>query len=372
MDNNSKYKVDKGKIIKSPFASFKVLSENVQALDNVSGQSFNISFEHYELIKSCINGMEIEKPSQKQNGILQKLIGKMLLLDEIRMEMVRSLTFQTIDIEVSGLCNAECTFCPREVLKKGRGVGIMSPNIFESIFKKVSGMVKFVGFVGLGEPTLNKKIIAYVKAFKNVGKSVMIITNGSLLTEHLIDQLISARIDGIVVSFQGMTRESYESHMIGLEYDKVKAKVELMLKKAKMKIPITILAVETARNIHDLKGFAEYWRKKGAMATLVKCHSRGNTITDDIIRTNTTSKNIHQRCSLFNTRSFITWKGELLACCHDVRGHGIIGNLVDEEIDCLIDKKLKVIETRKWFPMCIGCDESFKDKLFDIEKEVNK
>lgn len=66
---------------------------------------------------------------------------------------------------------------------------------------------------------------------------------------------------------------------------------------------------------------------------------------------------IDGRCGLFNARSFVSWDGNLLACCHDVHGDTVIGSLFSDSLDALITRKLTIIAEQRFFPICMSCDE---------------
>ena len=54
----------------------------------------------------------------------------------------------SLDLEVAGSCNAECVFCPRDELKHGRGVGIMSEETFARVLELFGPYLSVVGFRG--------------------------------------------------------------------------------------------------------------------------------------------------------------------------------------------------------------------------------
>jgi radical SAM protein with 4Fe4S-binding SPASM domain len=65
---------------------------------------------------------------------------------------------------------------------------------------------------GHGEPLVNPeivKMIEYAKA-KNAAERIEIVTNGSLLSHEMSDSLISAGLDRMRISLQGLDNESYK------------------------------------------------------------------------------------------------------------------------------------------------------------------
>ena len=158
------------------------------------------------------------------------------------------------------------------------------------------------------------------------------------------------------VSFNGHDEGSraYEDDMLGLDYDAARAGVERLLAAADRRVRVYVSAVETSRNQAALAGFVEFWRARGAIAGVVPCHSRGGTIVALRPRATTPSA---PRCGLFNTRSFVSWDGRILACCHDVDGATEVGDVARDDAQAIIGRKLEVMRRGDWFPVCATCDE---------------
>ena len=117
-------------------------------------------------------------------------------------------------------CNFKCGYCIRslssdELTKKGLNNKILNMENFKQIvenLKEFPERIKSIQFSGYGEPLLHPNIAEMVKILKNadVAERVEIITNGSLLTHKLSDDLIDAGLDRLRVSIQGITSEKYQ------------------------------------------------------------------------------------------------------------------------------------------------------------------
>lgn len=72
--------------------------------------------------------------------------------------------------------------------------------------------IKLISFTGHGEPLLNKELPSMISMAKqaNVAHRIEIITNAALLTPRTSEQLIDAGLDGLRISFQGMSAEKYK------------------------------------------------------------------------------------------------------------------------------------------------------------------
>jgi len=126
------------------------------------------------------------------------------------------------------MCNFRCNYClhslPEEVLqKKGFKRQLMEYDTYRRAIDSCAGFtgrLKALIFAGHGEPLIHSDIarmVAYAKE-KQVADRVEIVTNGSLLTRKLADDLIAAGLDRLRVSVQGITGEAYKRTM-GKEFD---------------------------------------------------------------------------------------------------------------------------------------------------------
>ena len=123
-----------------------------------------------------------------------------------------------MDIEPTTGCNFRCTMCdvssPNWVTK----------NMKIETFKKIIDMNKQllqIKLQGMGEPLLIK-YIQFIDYASKYGIFVQFVTNGSLLTEKIIDNLYNKdNISNINVSIDGATKKTFEGIRIRSDFDKV-------------------------------------------------------------------------------------------------------------------------------------------------------
>ena len=115
-------------------------------------------------------------------------------------------------------CNFKCNYCIFSVEKKKRHFisdqVVMNFDLFKKSIDDMSEFpdkIKVLRFVGIGEPLLHKKIARMVEyaASRDVAGVIEILTNASLLTPRLSDDLIAAGLSRLVVSLQGTSRDRY-------------------------------------------------------------------------------------------------------------------------------------------------------------------
>lgn len=110
-----------------------------------------------------------------------------------------------IRIEPVGKCNFRCIHCPtgtkpnqRQAMKEDQFSAIVSQLVDGRCIPRVG--VLYHG----GEPLLNRRAPHYIRMLKDIGVArVQPVSNGSLLTRELAEELIRAGLDEIHVSFDG-------------------------------------------------------------------------------------------------------------------------------------------------------------------------
>lgn len=118
-------------------------------------------------------------------------------------------------VEATNKCNLSCSTCMRNVwdVKYGH----MSNETFERILSTLAEFPEKpdLFFGGYGEPLSHPNILNMVKRAKGLGHRVSLITNGILLTEPVIRQLIESNLDMLWVSLDGASAECYTDVRLG-------------------------------------------------------------------------------------------------------------------------------------------------------------
>ncbi|MDD2850940.1 MAG: radical SAM/SPASM domain-containing protein [Desulfuromonadaceae bacterium] len=122
-------------------------------------------------------------------------------------------------IEPSSACNLSCKFCDfhsnkTEPFRKQKGN--MSMDTFNVIMENVRSLpfkFKVVYFNLHGEPLLNPKIVEMIRVAheNNIAERYSISTNGILLTDARLNELIRAGIDTFIISLDTAKRGKYAS-----------------------------------------------------------------------------------------------------------------------------------------------------------------
>ena len=114
---------------------------------------------------------------------------------------------QAISIETFNLCNLKCIMCPYKDMTRPKDR--MPMELFEKIVADAQSMgMKNVILSFYSEPFLDADIFARIAVVKKHGMDVMFYSNGTILADEKIDQLLANPPTRIIFSFDGGTKET--------------------------------------------------------------------------------------------------------------------------------------------------------------------
>ncbi|MFH1307824.1 MAG: radical SAM/SPASM domain-containing protein [archaeon] len=234
-----------------------------------------------------------------------------------------------IRIETTNFCNSKCTFCPHKSMKRKKGV--IAENLFKAVIDQAADWrVKEVHLQNFGEPLMDKNLgkrIKYAKS-KNIPK-VVLFTNASLLSDKKSQEIIQSGLDTLFISFEGYSKEIYNSSRIGLDYDKVSSNIKnfyYLKRKLNTKNPQLILNVVYEKKYKKIaKKFKKEWIKYYDGIVFQQLHNWG--------KGNLKAKfNIKTFCTEPWNYMTINWNGDVVFCCLDYEGFVPVGNAKNEPL----------------------------------------
>ncbi len=87
--------------------------------------------------------------------------------------------FAKVNIEISNICNLQCSFCPEVVREKQ----IMSPTLFRRVIEQVAPLTDQVCFHLMGDPLVHPQLEELIEICAEHQVSVFFVTNGVLMRE---------------------------------------------------------------------------------------------------------------------------------------------------------------------------------------------
>ncbi len=162
---------------------------------------------------------------------------------------------RNIEIEVSTYCNKRCITCEHTHWNEP------SRNLTLEEFKSLTDQfpLKWVNLTGEGDAFLNKDYLAMIRHLKRRGTSVYLVDSFDLITKDIAIELVDAGVDGIYISMDGASKETYESIKVGNSYEKVITNIRNLLTIKEIfssPIPeICIRFVINEQNAHEMADF---------------------------------------------------------------------------------------------------------------------
>lgn len=167
----------------------------------------------------------------------------------------------SIRIDPSLNCNLFCKMCyfsSREQRKKMKG--IIPQSDFQHIAKVLFPKALQV-YVGCGaEPTTHRNFIELIRLAKEQNvPDTGVVTNGQLLTENQINDLVSLQLNELTISCHGVNKSTYEHFMTNSKYDRFISTLKLINKyKAEQKSSFPEIRINYTvnnKNLTELKDF---------------------------------------------------------------------------------------------------------------------
>jgi radical SAM protein with 4Fe4S-binding SPASM domain len=95
--------------------------------------------------------------------------------------------FQKINIEITNVCNLQCSFCP-EVIREKKMMGV---ELFQQIIDQVAPMTDLVCLHLMGEPLGHPKLSEFIQICEKASVKIFLVSNGVLLREDKMEMLLS-------------------------------------------------------------------------------------------------------------------------------------------------------------------------------------
>ena len=275
---------------------------------------------------------------------------------------------EIVQIESTNICNAKCVFCPRDEMLRKQGV--MSRDLFRKIVDECAALgITHVRMHNYGEAFLDRYLTEKVRYAKEKGiKEVGMISNGSLITEKVARGMVEARLDAINISIDAGGKDVFEATRIGLNYDKVIANVERLIRvRAELgrRRPKLILSFVRQDNSADEQAFIEHWRKVADKIHITELHNWGGTLNQE--------SDVNYPCYRPWLTFTVLWDGRVSLCCADFDGKTILGDLNTQTIEQVWNGDAYRTARRQHLEsggpdVCRACDLPRKDSPLWITK----
>ena len=284
-----------------------------------------------------------------------------------------------INIETTNACNADCRMCPHSKMK--REPGNMNEDIFRGIVDSAveSGLhIREFILSGFGEPLADRNIFDRIAYVKSKGPYyVKIFSNASLLTPEKTEKLLVSGLDEIVISFNGITKEVYESVM-KLPFEKSMENVLALLEARKLRTEsggqtkprprIVLSCVRLADNKAEVAKFNAFWKGKADAVLKPIPENWSGSMEQDSPWKYDIEGRLWPCRGMWDTLDF-TWDGKTILCCRDYDGRVIIGDIKNEAVKEILARKramgIRQLEHGDFSDakICKSCDTMNKNNI---------
>lgn len=266
------------------------------------------------------------------------------------------------DIEVSSICNLECTFCPKNEIFRDNE--IMDMNKFKVLSKWLPDDA-IVMFSGLGECLLNRHLEEMIHLLKVRGISSCIVTNGILLDSSRQRSLIKAGIDQIQISYIASNKETYRRaiHRNG-SYETLRNNLKYLSNNRPKGLRVQLNFVDLGYNSNEISGIQETANEWGFQFHYRRLHSRGGAIT--LTNAKSSIEPSCFRCGTFASVYYITSDGEFIPCSNDVNKKHVMGSLGKLTFNELVFMRKDIIDNGYSFNICSKCSDDYRWVILKI------
>jgi len=259
-------------------------------------------------------------------------------------------------IEPTNTCNLRCTFCfvTEGMTREG---GFMEFDLFKKIIDD-SPDLEHLCMHNWGEPLLHKDIFKMIEYAKNKGVNyVAMNTNGTLLTDKMIDQIVDSKLDIIRFSIDG-SAETFK-RVRGVELKKIEQNINKLknvkeIRRPELKMGVVFTIEEDTEG--DVEDYITHWEQ-------IVDHVRLQPKLITSPRTEVCPEPFGKDYG----KLVVLWDGRVIPCCVDYNANLTVGSVQNDTIQNLWkNEKMDLLRKQHLngqFPdTCANCNECESNK----------
>jgi radical SAM protein with 4Fe4S-binding SPASM domain len=287
-----------------------------------------------------------------------------------------------LSVEPSGICNLQCPECPVGAGILTRKGGMMRPDLFGKIVNEAGKELRVINLFFQGEPMLNNKIGDLIQIAHKKRIYTNMSTNGHNLTEERCQELVNAGLTRLIISLDGITRESFSIYRKGGSLEKVRDGITNILRVRKSLRSVTPFVVVQflvfRHNEHEIPKLKSWCREVGVDRLELKT-AQFNDFGNDVVKPPLKNKysrykpvndnqlvlkgKAYNHCYKQWSSAVVSWDGRVAPCCYDKDLDFSPGNVTDvpmKEVwnsSAMQKFRKQILTHRKAFEMCRNCPE---------------
>jgi uncharacterized Fe-S cluster-containing radical SAM superfamily enzyme len=236
----------------------------------------------------------------------------------------------------------------------------MSECVFKAVSEKLIGEGSLITFSGMGDPLSHPNVFEWICYIREKGVDVGIVINPASLNKEISQKLVKFSPNSITLSFPSLRKSVFEKLCPEVSYDDAFKRTLELIDLARGNVGLRVTGIITGINTGEQEGYVSFWKERGVDSSMSRCHGRGGNLSVPRVYELQSFGLESGMCSLFQFHTFVTWEGEVLACCHDLAGTTQIGSLVNDDVLIIAERKRNVLKGSMPFPVCGQCDEPLR------------
>ncbi len=295
----------------------------------------------------------------------------------------------TFSIEPTNRCNLKCPECPSGLGELTRNLGLLSIDNFKLIINQIKDTCFYIQLFFQGEPYINKHLSEMITYARENKVYTSISTNGLLLSDTKIVEILKNPPDKLIFSIDGLDEESYQKYRVGGKFaDAEKALKTLITKRndKKQKLPFVELQfIAMKQNENQISDVFEFGNKLGVNKVVIKTMQLSSYenalefmpenkkysryfIENNQLKIKSKLKN---ECFALWRTSVITWDGDVAVCCFDKDASFNLGNVFKTNFNEIwtnenyTNFRKRILSNRRSVPMCTNCTEGLRINIFE-------
>jgi len=248
---------------------------------------------------------------------------------------VAKFRFKKIYMEITNVCNKNCSFC----LGTTRKPEFLSIEKFENRIKQIANLCEKIYLYVVGEPLLHPDLKEFLEISQNYGANVAITTNGTLIEEQFCT-LLSPALQEFNVSVHSAQDENEVEKII-------RCALKLADERGGLPISFRFWNCKDTKSFHYCKA-VEILQKRFPETKIIPHTSSGakkQKITQNLYfhfdSPFSWDKNAAQQengfCYGLQTHFAILAQGTVVPCCLDKNGEIALGNIDEKNILQILD-----------------------------------
>lgn len=296
----------------------------------------------------------------------------------------------TFSIEPTNFCNLKCPECPSGLGELTRPLGLLSLDKFKEVIDQIENECFYIQLFFQGEPYINKQLPQMIEYAQSKKMYVSISTNGILVNEKKIDDIMKAAPDKLIFSIDGLDEETYQNYRVGGTFEKADKGLRLLTSKKKelgMKKPfVEFQFIVMKQNEHQMEAVVNYGNEVGVDKVVFKTMQvssyenalhflpKNEKYRRYILKDNKVEirGKLQNHCFALWRTSVITWDGRVVPCCFDKDADYDMGLLNGRTFDEIWRSKKytkfrqAVLNNRRGIGMCTNCTEGMNMNISDL------